>query len=86
MASEMSITQNFRQLTKTLPVDSVTVNIDIKMLNGQYTYLLNNNYTDVIYSMEWRPWTFWNIFENSERDTNHAQFLLLGNGNESKFG
>ena len=47
MASEMSITQNFRQLTLTFPAGSVTVNVDIKMLKGQYTYSLNNNYTDL---------------------------------------
>ena len=52
MASEMSITQDFRQLTLTLPADSVMVNIDIKTLKGQYTYSLNNNFTDIIYSME----------------------------------
>ena len=45
MASEMSITQNFRQLMLTLPADSVTVGIDVKMLKGQHTYSLNNNYT-----------------------------------------
>ena len=43
MASEMSITQDFRQLTLTLPADSVMVNTDVKMLKGQYTYSLNNN-------------------------------------------
>ena len=48
MASEMSITQNFRQLTLTLPADSVTVNVDVKMLKGQYTYSLTNNYTDLV--------------------------------------
>ena len=50
MASEMSITQNFRQLILTLPADSVTVDIDVKMLKGQYTYSLNNNYTDLSYT------------------------------------
>ena len=34
-----------RQLTLTLPADSVMVDIDVKMLKGQYTYSLNNNYT-----------------------------------------
>ena len=53
MASEMSITQNFRQLTLTLPADSVTVDIDIKILKGQYTYSLNNNYTDLSFT----PWS-----------------------------
>ena len=40
MANEMSITQDFRQLTLTLPADTVTVNLDVKMLKGQYTYSL----------------------------------------------
>ena len=52
MASEMSITQNFRQLMLKLPADSVTVDIDIKTLKQQYTYSLNNNYTDL-------PFTLW---------------------------
>ena len=47
MANEMSITQNFRQLTLTLPAAMVTVNLDVKMLKGQYTYSLSNNYTDL---------------------------------------
>ena len=53
MTSEMSITQNFRQLTLTLLADSVTVNMDIKMLKGQYTYLLTNNYKDLSFT----PWS-----------------------------
>ena len=53
MASELSITQNFRQLTLTLPADKVTVDIDIKMLKWQYTYSLNNNYTDLSFI----PWS-----------------------------
>ena len=53
MASKLSITQNFRQLTLTLPADSVTVDIDVKMLKGQYTYSLNNNYADLSFT----PWS-----------------------------
>ena len=49
----MSITQNFRQLTLTLPADSVMVDIDMKTLKGQYTYSLNNNYTDFSFT----PWS-----------------------------
>ena len=45
MASEMSITQNFRQLTLTLPADSVTVNVDVKMLISYNILLLINHYT-----------------------------------------
>ena len=51
MANEMTITQNFRQLTVTLPADTVTVNLDVKMLKGQYTYSLNNNYTDLSFNL-----------------------------------
>ena len=51
MASEMRITQNFRQLMLTLPVESVIVDIDIKTLKGQYTYSLNNNYTDLSFTL-----------------------------------
>ena len=50
MANEMSITQNLRQLTLTLPADSVMVHIDVKMLKGQYTYLFNNNYIDLSFT------------------------------------
>ena len=48
MANEMSLTQNFRQLT--LPADMVTVNLDVKTLKGQYTYSLNNNYADMSFN------------------------------------
>ena len=51
MANEMSITQDFRQLTLTLPADMVTVNLDVKMLKGQYTYSQNNNYTDLSFNL-----------------------------------
>ena len=53
MISKLTITQDFRQLTLTLPADSVMVDIDIKMLKGQYTYSLNNNYTDLSFT----PWS-----------------------------
>ena len=53
MANEMSITQDFKQLTLTLPADMVTVNLDVKMLKGQYTYSLTNNYTDLSFN----PWS-----------------------------
>ena len=53
MANEMSITQDFRKLTLTLPDDTVTVNLDVKMLKGQYTYSLTNNYTDPSFN----PWS-----------------------------
>ena len=50
MANEISITQNIRQLTLSLPANMVTVNLDVKTLKGQYTYSLNNNYTDVSFN------------------------------------
>ena len=53
MASKLSITQNFRQLTLTLEADLVMVDIDVKTLKGQYTYSLNNNYTDLSFT----PWS-----------------------------
>ena len=53
MTNEMSITQDFRQLTLTLPADTVTVNLDVKMLKGQCTYSLTNNYTDLSFN----PWS-----------------------------
>ena len=53
MANDLSITQNLRQLTLTLPADSVTVAIDVKTLRGQYTFCLNNNYTDLSFN----PWS-----------------------------
>ena len=53
MANEMSITQDVRQLTLTLPADIVTVYLDVKMLKGQYTYSLSNKYTDLSFN----PWS-----------------------------
>ena len=53
MANEMSITQDFRKLTLTLPDDMVTVNLDVKTLKGQYTYSLTSNYTDLSFN----PWS-----------------------------
>ena len=47
----MSITQDFRQLTLTLPADTVTANLDVKMLKGQYTYSLTNKYTDQSFNL-----------------------------------
>ena len=53
MANDLSITQNLRQLTLTLPADSVTITIDVKTLQGQYTFSLNNNYTNLSFN----PWS-----------------------------
>ena len=53
MANDLSITQNLKQLTITLPADAVTVDLDVKTLRGQYTFSLNNNYTDFSFN----PWS-----------------------------
>ena len=52
MAKELSITQDFRKLTLTLPADTVTISVEVKSLKGHYTYSQNNNYTDLIQSVE----------------------------------
>ena len=53
MANEMSITQDFRQLTLNLPTDMVTINLEVKMLKGQYMFSQNNNYNE----MSFNPWS-----------------------------
>ena len=53
MAKELSITQDFRQLTLTLPADMVTVNFEVKLLKGHFTYSQNNNYKDLSFN----PWS-----------------------------
>ena len=53
MAKELSITQDFRMLTLTLPGNMVTISIEVKSLKGQYTYSQNNNYTDLSFN----PWS-----------------------------
>ena len=53
MAKELSITQDFRTLTLTLPADMVTISVEIKSLKGHYMYSQNNNYTDVSFN----PWS-----------------------------
>ena len=53
IANELSITQNLRQLTLTLPADCVTIDIDVKILKRQYTGSSNNNYNDSSFT----PWS-----------------------------
>ena len=53
MANEMSITQDFRQLTLNFPTHTVTINLEVKMLKGQHTYFQNNNYNE----MSFNPWS-----------------------------
>ena len=53
MAKELSITQDFRKLTLTLPADMVTISVEVKSLKGHYIYSQNNNYTDLSFN----PWS-----------------------------
>ena len=53
MAKELSITQDFRRLTLTLPADTVTISVEVKSLKGQYKYSQKNNYTDLSFN----PWS-----------------------------
>ena len=53
MANEMSITQDFRMMTLDLPDDTVTINLVVKMLKGQYMLCQNNNYNE----MSFNPWS-----------------------------
>ena len=41
MANELNITQEFRTMTLNLPADTVTVQIVVKTLKGQYGYCQN---------------------------------------------
>ena len=52
MANELSITQDFRMMTLNLPTNTVTVNLVVKMLKGQYTFCQNNNHSE----MTFNPW------------------------------
>ena len=68
-----------------LPADSGMVNIDVKRLKGQFTYSLNNNYTDLSFN----PWsedlqpseTFLKIVREMQ-----IELILPRNGNESESG
>ena len=53
MAKELSITQDFRTLTLNLPVNMVTINLEVKTLKGQYMFAQNNNYNE----MSFKPWS-----------------------------
>ena len=46
MANELNITQEFRMMTLNLPADTVTVQIVVKTLKGQYGYCQNNNHRE----------------------------------------
>ena len=53
MANEMSITQDFRQLTLNLPANTVPIYLEVKTLKGHNMYSRNNNYND----MSFNPWS-----------------------------
>ena len=86
MANGMTMAQDDRQLTLTLPADMVTVNLDVKRLKGQYMYSLNNDYTDLSFN----PWskdlqpseTFLKIVREMQIEPN-SYYLDYGNESES---
>ena len=51
MANEMSITQDFRMMTLNLPANTVTINLVVKTLKGQYTFCQNNNYSEMSFNL-----------------------------------
>ena len=53
MAHELNITQDFRKLTLDLPTDTVTVQIVVKTLKGQYGVCQNNNHRETTFN----PWS-----------------------------
>ena len=61
MANELNITQEFRMMTLNLPADTVTVQIVVKTLKGQYGVCQNNNHREmesfmrVVREMQIRP-------------------------------
>ena len=52
MANEISITKDFRTMTLNLPADTITINLVVKMLKGQYKFCQNNNYNEISFN----PW------------------------------
>ena len=53
MANELNITQEFRTMTLNLPADTVTIQIVVKTLKGQYGYCQNNNHRETTFN----PWS-----------------------------
>ena len=53
MANELNITQEFRTMTLNLPADTVTVQVVVKTLKGQYGYCQNNNHRETTFN----PWS-----------------------------
>ena len=53
MANELSITQDFRKMTLDLPTNTVTVQVVVKTLKGQYGVCQNNYHHETTFS----PWS-----------------------------
>ena len=53
MANKLNITQEFRTVTLNLPADTVTVQVVVKTLKGQYGYCQNNNHRETTFN----PWS-----------------------------
>ena len=50
MANELNITQEFRKMTLNLPTNTVTVQIVVKTLKGQYGVCQNNNHREMTFN------------------------------------
>ena len=53
MANELNITQEFRTMTLNLPANTVTIQIVVKTLMGQYGVCKNNNHRETTFN----PWS-----------------------------
>ena len=53
MATELNVTQNLRKMTLDLPADTVTVQVVVKTLKGQYGVCQNNNHRETTFN----PWS-----------------------------
>ena len=53
MANELNITQEFRTMALNLPANTVTVQIVVKTMKGQYGYCQNNNHIETTFN----PWS-----------------------------
>ena len=53
MANELNITQDFRTMTLNLPANTVTVQLVVKTLKGQYGFCQNNNHRETSFN----PWS-----------------------------
>ena len=53
MANELNITQDFRTMTLNLPANTVTIQLVVKTLKGQYGFCQNNNHRETSF----KPWS-----------------------------